>query len=128
MSIDRKYLLWALGYAVVGMSLGIYMAGTHDHSHFVTHAHINLVGFLLSLVYGIIHKLWLGQASQRIAQIQFILHQAGALVLGMGLFLLYGKVFPQAQLDPILAIASITVLAGALLMFYMVLKAHAAKT
>ncbi len=128
MSLDRRYLVWALGYAVVGMSLGIYMAATHDHSHFVTHAHINLVGFLLSLVYGIIHKLWLGQPSPRIAKIQFILHQAGALVLVTGLFLLYGNVFLQAQLDPILAVSSITVLVGALLMFYMALKANAAKT
>jgi len=126
-SFDRKYLVWALGYVTFGMCLGIYMAASHNHAQHVTHAHINLVGFVLSLGYGLIHKLWLGHHSPVIARIQFIVHHAAALTLFAGLLLLYGNVFPEAQLDPILAIASVSILLSALLMMYMVLKPSAVK-
>jgi hypothetical protein len=33
MGYDRKYLLWALGYVVAGMLLGVVMGATQDHSH-----------------------------------------------------------------------------------------------
>lgn len=128
MSFDRKYLVWALGYAAIGMCLGIFMAASHNHAQHVTHAHILLVGFVLSLGYGIIHKLWLGHPNPIIARIQFIVHQAAAVTMFTGLLLLYGNILPEPQLDPILGIASITVLVGALLMLYMVLKTSAVKT
>jgi hypothetical protein len=58
-SFDRQYLIWALSYGAAGMALGIYMAASHDHGEFVTHAHIMLVGFVTSLIYAVIHRLWL---------------------------------------------------------------------
>lgn len=128
MSFDRMYLVWALGYVVIGMCLGIYMAASHDHAEHITHAHILLVGFVLSLGYGLIHKLWLGNPSHIIASIQFIVHQAAAVTMFTGLLLLYGNVVPEAQLDPILGIASVSVLLGALLMVYMVIKTSAVRT
>lgn len=128
MSYDRKYLVWALGYVAIGMCLGIFMAASQNHTQHPTHAHINLVGFVLSLSYGIIHKLWLGQPNPVIAKTQFIVHQAGAVTMLISLFLLYGNIAPEAQLAPILAIAAITVLGGVVLMFYMVLKANPVRT
>lgn len=129
MSYDRKYLMWALCYAVAGMVLGIIMAASHDHGQLVTHAHIMLAGFVVSFIYGVIHKLWLGDANfPNLAKAQFFVHQAGAITLFTGLLLLYGNVFSDAQLDPILAPASMTVLLGALLMLFMVFKTNPAKT
>jgi peptidoglycan/LPS O-acetylase OafA/YrhL len=127
-SFDKKYVVWALGYLAVGICLGISMAATHNHGQFPTHAHINLIGFLLSFGYGIIHKLWLGQPNPTLAKIQFIVHQAATVTIVVGLFLLYGNFVPEAQLDPFLGIAAISVLAGALLMLYMVLKTNSVKT
>jgi hypothetical protein len=77
MSFDRKYLVWGLTYAVAGMALGVFMGATHDHAQHVTHAHILLVGFVASLIYAVIHKLWLAEKTPRFAQAQFIVHQAG---------------------------------------------------
>jgi hypothetical protein len=122
---DRKYLLWALVYAVIGMCLGIFMGVSDDHGQRPTHAHINLVGFVLSFGYGVIHKLWLRQPNPKIANIQFVVHQTGAVVMITGLALLYGNFAPREQVGPVLGIASITVLLGALLMLYMVVKAKA---
>ena len=128
MSYDRKFLVFALGYIVLGMCLGIFMAASHDHGEHPTHAHINLIGFVLSLSYGIIHKLWLTHPKQIVAKIQFIAHHAGAITIFIGLFLLYGNMVPEEKLDPVLAIGSIAVLLSAILMFYMVIKANAVKT
>jgi drug/metabolite transporter (DMT)-like permease len=125
MNLDRKYLVWALGFAVVGMVLGIYMAASQNHSELVAHAHILLIGFVVSFVYGLIHRLWLRQPPRRVANFQFVLHQAAAITLAIGLFLVYGGHVAAEKLEPVLATASIGVLIGMLLMIYMVLKSGA---
>ena len=112
MNFDRKYLVWALGYAVAGMSVGIYMGASQNHAELVAHAHILLIGFAVSLFYGLIHKLWLPRPPRTMAQVQFVLHQAATFVVSLSLLLLYGGVLPDATLGPVLGIASAGVLAG----------------
>jgi hypothetical protein len=124
MRYDRKYLVWALSYAVTGMCLGIFMAASHNHAQHVTHAHIMLVGFVVSLIYGVIHRLWLGQYSAQLARLQFIAHHAGAVAMFGGLLLLYGGVTPEASIEPLLSLASISVLTAAILMLVMSVKAN----
>jgi hypothetical protein len=127
MSLDKKYLISALVYAVLGMALGIVMAASHNHGQFVTHAHVMLVGFVVSLLYAIIHKLWLAGRAPALARVQFYVHQTGVVIMVVGLYLLYGGKASEAALDPVLAVASIAVLVGALLMLLLVVKAHRAE-
>ena len=122
MHLDRRFLIWALGYATVGMSLGLYMAASENHGELVTHTHILLVGFVLSLIYGIIHKLWLDKPNRALANTQFVIHQAAAAAVSVGLFLLYGGIVPESTLGPILGVASAGVLLGMILMLYMVMR------
>jgi hypothetical protein len=126
MNLDRRYLVWSLCYAVAGMTLGIYMAASQNHSELVTHAHVLLIGFVVSFLYGLIHKLWLRQPPRALANFQFVLHQAAALTVSVGLFLIYGNYVPAASAEPIPAAGSVGVLLGMLLMLYMVLKSRAA--
>ncbi len=114
--MDRKFILTAFGYAILGLALGIHMAASKDHGQFVTHAHIMLVGFVLSFIYGLCHKLWLDNSQSKLAILQFYVHQCGSLVLLIGLFLLYGQFVALELIDPVLAIASITVFVGVVLM------------
>ena len=53
-------------------------------------------------------------------------HQAATLVVSLCLLLLYGGVLPEATIGPVLGVASAGVLAGVLLMLYMVVKSNAA--
>jgi membrane protein DedA with SNARE-associated domain len=122
MNLDKSFLMWALSYAAAGLALGIYMAATHNHGELVTHAHILLIGFVLSLVYGIIHKLWLEKPNRTVAKAQFVVHQAAAVTVSVGLFLVYGNMVPESTLGPVLGIASAGVLVGMLLMLYMVVR------
>jgi hypothetical protein len=122
MSYDKKYLMWGMSYAVAGMGLGVFMGASHVHTQHVTHAHILLVGFVTSILYAVIHKLWLDGRTPRVAGLQFLVHQAGAMAMLLGLLLLFGNALPLALLDPVLGIASVTVLIGAVLMLFMVFK------
>jgi hypothetical protein len=122
MGFDRKYLVWALAYVATGMGLGIYMAASHNHAQHVTHAHILLVGFVVSFIYAVIHKLWLGGTAKRLASIQLIAHQVGAVMMTSGLFLLYGGIVPESKIEPVLAPSTLIVFIAALLMIVMVLK------
>ncbi|MHB8814948.1 MAG: TonB-dependent receptor [Steroidobacteraceae bacterium] len=122
-SFDRTYLIWALCYAAAGMGLGIYMGVSGNHGQFPTHAHIMLVGFVTSLIYAVIHRLWLTAPSRALATIQFILHQAGALAMFTGLFLIYGRGASEGQVGPLMGAATVAIVLGVLLMLVMVLKA-----
>ncbi|MGB9130521.1 MAG: hypothetical protein WCB97_12805 [Thiobacillus sp.] len=125
MGFDKKYLVWSLAYVAAGMALGIFMAASHDHAQHVTHAHILLVGFVVSFIYAVIYKLWLGEQTSLLARVQLIAHQAGALTMFSGLFLLYGSIVAPESIEPVLALSSIAVLAAALLMIFMTLKSRA---
>ncbi len=122
MGYDRAYLLTALLYAVVGMLLGIVMAASQNHSQHVTHAHILLVGFVLSFAYAVLHRLWMRNVTGAVAVGQFALHQLGTIVIVICLYLLYGNVVPLQTLEPVLASASIALLVGVLLMFVLLAK------
>jgi hypothetical protein len=123
-NFDRIYLIWALCYAVAGMALGIYMGVSRDHGQFVTHAHVMLVGFVTSLIYAVIYRLWLTAPSRVLATIQLSLHQAGSLAMFAGLLLLYGHVASEDQMGPLMGPATIALVLGVLLMLVMVLKAE----
>ena len=114
--MDRKFVLTALGYAIIGLALGIYMAASQNHGHLVTHAHIMLVGFVVSFIYGLCHKLWLNNTTTKLAVAQFYIHQIGSVILFVGLFLFYGQFVAMDAIDPVLAAASVTVFVGLILM------------
>lgn len=122
MPIDHRFLLCAFAYAIAGMGLGIYMAASHNHSLFVAHAHILLVGFVVSFIYALLHKLWLTGSGGRLAGVQFYLHQLATLVMTVGLVLLYGGFIPEPTIGPLLGVASIGVLLAIVLMAWMILR------
>ncbi|PPC76070.1 TonB-dependent receptor [Pokkaliibacter plantistimulans] len=120
--MDRKFVMAGLGYALVGLALGIYMAASKNHSQLVTHAHIMLLGFVVSFIYGVCHKLWLQNVPARMANLQFYIHQLGTLVLLIGLFCLFAGLVPEPILGPVLGIASVIVFSGLVLMKVMFIK------
>lgn len=121
--MDRKFVLTGLGYAILGLVLGIFMAASKNHQQLVTHAHIMLVGFVVSMVYAMMHKLWLKpQISRRLIRWQYWLHQLGAAGLSIGLFVVYGQYLPESVIGPLLGLFSLAVLAAMILMKVMFLR------
>jgi putative solute:sodium symporter small subunit len=120
--MDKKFILTGLGYAIIGLALGIFMAASKDHGQLVTHAHIMLVGFVVSFIYGLCHKLWLNNITTMLARSQYYIHQLGTLGIVIGLFLYYGKFVSPETIDPFLALASVAVLVGMVLMKILFIK------
>lgn len=118
---QRTHLTVGLIYGLAGMGLGLWMAATRDHSQLVTHAHLLLVGFLLSMLYAIIHRLWLDNPGRWLPLVQLGLHHLGVLGLVTGLFLLYGGYAGIDRLDPLLALSSIAATLGLFLLLVMTL-------
>jgi hypothetical protein len=95
---------------------GCLHGASKDHRLFIAHAHILLVGFVVSFIYALIHKLWLVGAAGRLAGFQFYLHQIAALVMLSGLVLLFSGMVAEATLGPVLGMATVGVLLAMVLM------------
>ncbi len=120
--MDKRYVLLGLGFAVVGLLLGLYMAMTENHVQFVTHTHIMLVGFVVSTLYGILYKLWLPGAAGGMVTAQYYLHLVGSIIMFAGLFGIYGGLASPQVLGPITGIASMLMFAGLVLMKVVFIK------
>lgn len=115
MNISRSFLLIGSLYLLVGIGLGSYMGGSGDHTLAPVHAHINLLGFTLMTVFGLAYRLIPGLADSMLAKGHFWLHQIGALVLLVGLFLMMTGRVAEDTIGPMFPVAEIAVLLGAIL-------------
>ncbi|MBC2837161.1 cytochrome-c oxidase [Paragemmobacter straminiformis] len=113
MNISRNFIVIGSLYLLVGIILGSYMGGSGDHSLAPVHAHINLLGFTLMTLFGVAYRVIPALAGGTLAKAHFWLHQIGALVLLVGLFLLMsgmvgegiGIIFPIAEVTVLLGVA-----------------------
>ncbi|MRX28396.1 TonB-dependent receptor [Kangiella sp. HZ709] len=120
--MDRRYLVTALGYAILGISLGIYMASTKNHIQNVTHAHMLLIGFVISFVYAVCYKLWVANDNSKLVNLQYWLHQVGTIIIIVGLYLMYGNHIASNIIGPVLGVGSILILIAIILMKILVIK------
>ncbi len=114
--VARLHTLFGLCFIVVGLGIGVYMGASGNHTQKVTHAHILLIGFVLSLLYSSIYRLWIDDAPSKLAVAQLALHHLGAVGIGAGLFLMFGGVATEEALGPLLGTASNLVFLSAILM------------
>lgn len=112
MNIARLYLLIGSLYLLVGVFLGMYMGGAQDFTLAPVHAHINLLGFTLMTVFGLAYRVMPNLAANGLALAHFWLHQAGALVLLVGLALLMTQKMPESIAALVMPLSEVTVLAG----------------
>lgn len=102
----------ALVYAVLGMTLGLFMGITKDHAQMPTHAHILLIGWVSFALFGFFYHLFPACASNWLAQVHFWLAQVSLLVLLAGLFQIFAG---RETGEPFAAVGSIGLLASAVL-------------
>ena len=112
MNISRNYLVIGSLYLLVGIILGMYMGGKQDFTLAPVHAHINLLGFTLMTLFGIAYRVLPGLAGNALAKVHFWLHQLGALILLIGLFLLMNGNMDESVASKILPLSEITVFLG----------------
>ena len=107
-----QWLLRSAGlYLIAGISLGIFMAASHDHSQMPLHAHLNLLGWVTLGLVGIWYRVQPEAATTKLAKAHFVLHNLALPVLAVGLFFVLRG---NESIEPVLAVASITIGIGAL--------------
>lgn len=127
-AIARWHVTFGLAFAILGMALGIYMSVSKNHGQHVTHAHALLLGFVVSVIYAAIYRLWLSATSARLAMIQTALHQGGTVLIVIGLLLLFSGTMAEDSLGPLLGGGSIAAISSAVLMLYQFARAGHGKT
>lgn len=104
--ISNWYFRIAMIWILVGVTLGIVMAGSHDHSLFPLHAHINLLGWVTMSLFAFFYRLWPAATATKLARVQFWTYVPAHFVQMVTLFILLRG---NAAIEPVLAIASIVV-------------------
>ncbi|MCB5411157.1 cbb3-type cytochrome c oxidase subunit I [Pseudogemmobacter faecipullorum] len=112
MRVAKGFLVTGAFWLVIGFLIGIIMGAMGDHSLMPLHAHMNLIGFTLMTGFGLGYAL-LPDLHPGLARAHYWLHQAGTLVMMIGLYLKYAMDHPLAK--PLLVPGSFLILAGAIL-------------
>ena len=120
--VSRYFLLVGTGFLIVGLGIGMYMGASGNHALAASHAHINLVGFVLSAVFALTYKSYPAMAESVSARIHLWLHALGALALNAMLFLLLAGVISEAAMVPVAPISEIMVAAGVLIFASLVVR------
>lgn len=113
-NIGRNYILIGLVWVLCGMVFGVWMGITERLYFANTHAHANLVGFVASVLFGLIHLNFPALAQLRVAKAQFVIYEAGAVLLVLGKGIVDG-----GGSNTVVKGASIIVIIGTALMLYM---------
>ena len=117
-SVDRLYVaigfLWLVGAAVFGTWLGA--SGHFGYAE--SHAHIGLVGFVASMLFGLVHRGWPDLRRSRLALPQLVVYEVGAVVL------LAGKIMVDATGQPnmLLMTGAPIVIVGSLMFLWLFVR------
>ena len=114
MNISRGFLIIGCLYLIVGISFGIMMGGSGDTTMTPVHAHLNLLGFVLMSIFGLVYRSFPAMAHNMLARVHFWLHQAGVLVLLAMLFLLLSGRIAETAMVPIAPLAELAIMVGLL--------------
>jgi len=100
---------------IIGIGVGLHMGISENHSAMPAHAHINLLGWVTSAIFGIYYALQPARAQWRAASVHFAVYLIGMLIMLPALYLKYSG-YPQ--FEPLLAAGSMIVALGTLIFAY----------
>jgi hypothetical protein len=106
---------------IIGMTIGIAMAASGNHSVFPAHAHLNLLGWVSLFLIGIFYRFHPALDASRLALVHVIVWTAGTIVLTCGVAAIY---LGRPDLEFIAIIGSLTVLGAMLLFAYLVFRSE----
>ena len=112
MNVSRNFLVTGPLFLLVGVFLGMYMGATQDHSLAPVHAHLNLLGFVLMMVFGLTYNAFPAAGTSSLARIHFWLHLVGAVVLLAMIMLLFTGQITETAMFPLAPLAELCVLVG----------------
>jgi len=123
MKPERIHLTLGLAWLIVGMLLGEHMGRSGDHSQMPTHAHIMLLGGVLSVLWAVLYRVF-ALASGFLAWVQVGLHHIAVLIMIPSLYFLYGQMAEEATVGPLLGIGAVMATVSVALVFLLSLRAR----
>ena len=116
----RNFFTMAVIYALVGMTLGLSMAMSQNHEQLPTHAHIMVLGWLMSAVFAFFYHLVPAARNSKLATIHFWLAAVSSVGMVVGLYILYGG---NPSIEPVLGISAMAYFAATVLFAFIALRA-----
>ena len=112
MNISRAFFILGAIWILVGIPIGMYMGPSQDLALVPLHAHINLVGFVLSTLFGLVYHARPVMAQHLLGRAHFWLHLVGGLILLPVLYLMLSGRMSEAAAGPIMAAGEGLILLG----------------
>jgi hypothetical protein len=115
--ISEYYFRAAILFLIVGIAIGIHMSISQNHAVTGAHAHVNLLGWVTSALFGGYYALNPAKANGRLPIIQFAVYTLGVALMSGSLYLLLTG---NTGVEPIVAVSSLITFAGVLLFAWVV--------
>ncbi|TIO08499.1 hypothetical protein [Mesorhizobium sp.] len=123
--ISELFFKTAIVFLILGIAAGLQMAISGNHGAYPAHAHINLLGWVTSAIFGGYYALNPEKAARRIAMVHYGVYNLGLVVMLAALYLmLHGN----PALEPIVATGSMIVAVGVLIFALVVFSAETARS
>ncbi|GLQ09542.1 hypothetical protein GCM10007913_14740 [Devosia yakushimensis] len=110
--ISNLFFKAAIIFLIVGIGIGLHMSISQNHNVIGAHAHINLLGWVTSALFGGYYALNPAKAERRLAFIHFGVYTTGVVLMAVSLYFLLQGV---TALEPVVALSSLIVFAGVLI-------------
>lgn len=107
--------------ALAGMSWGIVMAMSQDHSSMPAHAHLNLLGWVSLFLFGIFYRLYPALEISRLALAQVWIWIIGTISLTVGVAMLHAG---NKAGEPFAGIGSFVLLGDMVLFGWLVMRSE----
>lgn len=115
--VSEYFFRSAILFLIAGIGVGLHMSISQNHDVTGAHAHINLLGWVTSAIFGAYYAFNPAKAQGRLPLIQYAVYTAGVVVMTISLYLLLKG---NVSLEPVVAISSVVTFAGVLLFAWIV--------
>ena len=110
--MGKTFIKIATVYFSIGVLVGMTMGMIHDFRFTSLHAHVNLLGWVSTALFGVIYSIYPFAANTKLAKTHFWLHNIGLPIMMIGLA---GEVLGISAGLPVMIVGSLAVVIGTLL-------------
>ncbi|UYQ72751.1 hypothetical protein OF122_02945 [Pelagibacterium flavum] len=115
--VSHLFFQSGIVFLIVGIGMGLQMSISGVHNVTGAHAHLNLLGWVTSALFGAYYALNPAKAALRLAMIHYGVYTLGVIAMIVGLyFLLQGN----TSFEPLVVVGSLVTFAGVLIFAYTV--------
>jgi hypothetical protein len=117
--IANLFFKTAILFLIIGIGIGLQMAISQNHNVIGAHAHINLLGWVTSAIFGGYYALNPAKAEGRLPLLHYGIYTAGVVIMVVSLYLLLQG---NTAFEPVVAGGSIITFIGVLLFAVVVFR------